>query len=89
VEQKTPGNERGHLAALLPHEQAGRAALIKNKDKKMIKTMKQTGIFTRINFTLCALALLLAGTLLFTGCTTAGSSDSIAADHSGHQGSCH
>ena len=47
--------------------------------------MKQT----RINFALLALAMLIAGTLLFAGCTTTDSGDTSASDHSRHQGSCH
>jgi outer membrane murein-binding lipoprotein Lpp len=51
--------------------------------------MKQPRILSRINLTVLALAALLAGTLLFAGCSTTDSSDTGASDHSGHQGSCH
>lgn len=50
-------------------------------------TMNPTRIFSRINFSLLALAVALAGTLLFAGCATTESSsnDSWNSNSSGHQ----
>jgi hypothetical protein len=49
--------------------------------------MKPTRLFPRINFTFLALAVALAGTLLFAGCATTGDSGSEMrdSDSSGHQ----
>lgn len=53
--------------------------------------MKPTGIFSRINLTFLALAVALAGALLFAGCATTDSSSNDArnSDYSGYQHSHH
>ncbi len=51
--------------------------------------MKLNKMFSRLNLTVAALLLLLAGAVLLAGCGTTGDTDSSAHDHSSGQGSCH
>jgi len=51
--------------------------------------MKLNTIFSRLNLTVAALLLLLAGAVLLAGCGTTGDNETSAHDHSSGQGSCH
>jgi uncharacterized lipoprotein YajG len=51
--------------------------------------MKLNTMFSRLNLTVAALLLLLAGALFLAGCETTGDNDTSAHDHSSGQGSCH
>ena len=51
--------------------------------------MKLKTFFSRLNLTVAALLLLLAGAVLLAGCATTGDNDAGAHDHSSGQGSCH
>jgi hypothetical protein len=51
--------------------------------------MNLNKILSRLNLTVAALLLVLAGAVLLAGCTTAGDNDATAHDHSSGQGSCH
>jgi hypothetical protein len=46
-------------------------------------------MFSRLNLTMAALLLLLAGTVLLVGCETTGDNDNSAHGQSSGQGSCH
>jgi hypothetical protein len=51
--------------------------------------MKLNTTPSRLNLTVAALLLLLAGAVLLAGCETTGDNDNSAHDHSSDQGSCH
>jgi hypothetical protein len=51
--------------------------------------MKLDTMFSRLNLTVTALPLLMAGAVLLAGCETTGDNDTSAHDHSSGQGSCH
>jgi len=51
--------------------------------------MRLNTILSRLNLTVAALLLLLAGALLLVGCGTTGDNETSAHDHSSGQGSCH
>jgi len=51
--------------------------------------MQQNTTLSRLNLTVAALLLLLAGAVLLAGCVTTGDNDASAHDHSSGQGSCH
>jgi hypothetical protein len=51
--------------------------------------MKLNTMFLRLNLTVAALVLLLAGAILLAGCESTGDNDNDAHGHSSGQGSCH
>ena len=57
--------------------------------KPDVNVMKLNTIFSRLNLTVAALLLLLAGAVLLAGCESTGDNDASAHDHSSGQGSCH
>ena len=60
-----------------------------NFKKTDIDAMKLNTTPSRLNLTVAALLLLLAGAVLLVGCETTSDNDNSAHDHSSGQGSCH
>jgi len=60
-----------------------------NFKKTDIDAMTLNTMFSRLNLTVAALLLLLAGAVLLADCESMGDNDASAHDHSSGQGSCH